>query len=397
VLEETEIVTPSEEHVVPLAEPRLRDGVGFATRVFLAVWFGWGLLCVLSIGTIPGGNPVGVPGLDPRPLNGGWHNFFLAGDRSDALWFLRIATDGYRPDDGSAAFFPLYPAAIRLLSHLPGISPLTAAILLSQACCWGALVVFHALSRREFGSIAARRATRYLALFPTAFFLFIPYTEAPFLLLSLLVFWYARRGEWWLVLLPAIAAGLTRSVAVALVPALLVEAILQGRGSVRQVAARIVGVAAPGLGIALYGLYWQVVHHDLRAPLRAQANWQRHLTSPLTTLKAALTSAWASQGYFLIDLLVVAVAIAAIVIGIRVLRPTYLAYAVVSLLLPLCEPWLPRPLMSMPRFVAVVFPTFWVLAWLVRKRYLSHAFVLGVSAGGFALLGALFANSHSIF
>ena len=55
-----------------------------------------------------------------------------AWERFDALWFLRIATDGYRLHDGSAAFFPGFPLAIRFLSPVLGGHPLAAGFLISN-------------------------------------------------------------------------------------------------------------------------------------------------------------------------------------------------------------------------------------------------------------------------
>ncbi len=45
----------------------------------------------------------------------------------DAPWFLRLADTGYAPDDGSAAFFPLYPLLVRAVGTLLGGSWLLAA------------------------------------------------------------------------------------------------------------------------------------------------------------------------------------------------------------------------------------------------------------------------------
>ena len=88
---------------------RLRDGLRFGFLVFAAVWVGWGVLGVLGIGLIQINPPVGVPGLDADPTTVGWHNFFTAGNRADALWYQRIAADGYRPDDAISAALASVP------------------------------------------------------------------------------------------------------------------------------------------------------------------------------------------------------------------------------------------------------------------------------------------------
>jgi hypothetical protein len=378
-------------------EVRLRDGLRFGVMVFAAVWIGWAVLGLLGVMIFPAREPVSVPGLLAEPLSVGWHNFFTAGNRQDALWFQRIATDGYSAQDASAAFFPLYPAAIHLLAMLPGVGALLAATLIAQGCFLGSLVVFHALTVRELGAAVARRATMYLAIFPTAFFFLSPYTEAPFLLLTLLAFWYARGNRWPLAVVPAALAGATRSVGVVLVIALTVEAVAQWRTSGRPLLPRLAVSAAPLLGIASYGLYWAVAHGNAMAPLDAQANWQRQLVYPVDTVIQAIVMAYRYQSYWLIDLLVVGIVVVALLAGLRRLAPSYLAYGFASLLLPLSEQLATRPLLSMPRFVAVLFPAFWMIALAVERGKLPDRLVFGLFCGGYALLGVLFVNWYHIF
>jgi len=111
------------------ADPRIRDGLRES------LWaFGGARLLLFVISVAGGGSlvlPPGQPATDagfPAPnLLPGWHMLFTATQRQDAAWFLRIATTGYTPGDGSAAFFPLYPLTVRLVGALPGIGPLGAA------------------------------------------------------------------------------------------------------------------------------------------------------------------------------------------------------------------------------------------------------------------------------
>ncbi len=53
--------------------------------------------------------------------------------------------------------------------------------------------------------------------------------------------------------------------------------------------------------------------------------------------------------------------------------------------------------MSMPRFVLVLFPLFWALAWAVERGLIPHAAVLAVEAAGLGLLTVLFVNWYYIF
>ena len=229
-----------------VTSPRLRDGVRDALVVFVIVRV---LLFAISSFSVellplPPNQPTSVPGWPAPVPTWSWTAPFTATERQDALWFLRIATDGYRTDDNSAAFFPLYPLAIRAVALLPGVGPLGAALLVSNAALFGALVVLHALTRLELGDAHARRSLLLVALFPTACFLLAPYTESLFLLLSLLAFWYARRDRWALAALAGAGAALTRSVGLVLILALWVEAVRQWRREDRAPIPRFAAAAA---------------------------------------------------------------------------------------------------------------------------------------------------------
>jgi Mannosyltransferase (PIG-V) len=379
---------------------RLRDGVRTCVLIFLGVRVGLSLLSVIGVHLVEPLPPVNVPGWPTVEAAVGWHNLWDATVRQDALWFLRIASGGYVPGDGSAAFLPLYPLAIRTLARLPGVSPVGAALLIANASFLGALIVLHGLTRLECGGEGAddlaRRTVLFLAIFPTAFFFLAPYTEAPFLLLSVAAFWFARRDRWaWAAVLGG-AAALTRSIGVFVAVALMVEAVNQWREGKPPVP-RIVGAAAAGLAPLLYLGWWKAAHDDAWAPLRAQGNWGRELTSPLTTLARAVRYANDFGSYWMVDVLVVGVVLIAVVAGIRWLRLSYLVYAVASLLLPLANPFPARPLMSMPRFVIVVFPAFWVIARAVTRRRIPEALVTASFAAGYGVLAVLFINWRYIF
>ena len=384
------------------AAPRLRDGFRDALVVFLAVRIG--LFVLSAIGAngmfpIPPGQPATDSGFAAPSLEAGWHVLFTATQRQDALWYLRLATEGYAPGDPSAAFFPLYPALVRIVAWLPGIGPLGAGLLVSNGALLGSLVVLHGLTRLELGGdrITARRAIRYLAIFPTAFFFLAPYTESLFLLLSLLAFWCARRDRWgWAAAAGALAA-LTRSVGVLLIVGLAIEAVSQRRREGRPLLPRLLAAGAVAAGPLLYLLWWELRFDDLWAPLDAQRNWGRTTTWPFEAAWDALRYAWRYRGYWLLDAAVVGLAATGVALAARRIRPGYTGYAAASLLLPLLAPFGDRPLLSMPRFVIVAFPLAWGYALAVERGRLSDALVTAVFAAGYGLMAVLFVAWQYVF
>ncbi len=383
--------------------PRIRDGLRTCLWVFLGARVLLFVLSAVAAGStqqllpLPPGQPTGVPGWAAHAAVGGWEVLFTATERQDALWFLRIATAGYRPGDGSAAFFPLYPLATRVVAWTPGIGPLGAALLVANAAFLGSLLMLHALTRLELGEEAARRAVVFAALFPTAFFLMAPYTESLFLLLSVSAFWFARRERWGWAALAGILAALTRSIGLLLIAGLAVEAIRRWRRGGRGPFVQLAASAAVAIGPLLYLAYWQLRFHDFWAPLDAQRNWGRESTPPWTSLWRAADYAWRYRTYWLIDAIVVGLAIWGVVRASGRVPAGYTVYALFSLALPLLEPFGPRPLLSMPRFVVVVFPMTWGFALAAERRRPPETALVAGFAAGYGLLAVLFMSWHYIF
>jgi hypothetical protein len=379
---------------------RLLDGLRPCLAVFLAARIGLSLLSVVAVHLVDPLEPVDVPGRAGPPATQGWHNAVDATERQDAVWYLRLAGRGWSTDDASAAFFPLYPLTVRAVAWvLPG-DDLFAALLVSNLAFLGALLALFALTAEAFGDRIARRAIVVAGIFPTSFFFLAPYTESLFLLLSLLTFRESRHDRWGRVAVFGALAALTRSVGILLVPALLVEAMSRrgGRaGGRRALASRLAGATAIALGPLCWFAWWGGVHGNWLGPLDAQANWGRELQPPWVSLGRAIEVAWSFQSYWLLDLLIVSLAVAGLALALPALRPSETAYGALSLLLPLFDPFWDRPLLSMPRFVVVVFPALWGLSGVGLGRKLPEPLVVATLAAGWAISAMLFVNWLHLF
>jgi hypothetical protein len=374
---------------------RLRDGVPFCAAAFASVRITVSLLAVLTVGSV---HPPSSAGSGMAvPATTGWHNAIDGTERWDAGWFERIARDGYSPDDASAAFFPGYPLAIRGVTSVLPLSESDAALVVSNVAFLGALIVLFALTTFEFSTDIARRTVLLVACFPASFFFLSPYSESMFLFASLLTFWWARRGRWGPAAAGGFVAALTRSVGVLLVPALLLEALSNDR---RERPRAIVASLVPLLAPAAYAAYWFARAGDVLRPFHAQDSWFRSLELPLITLGnglwLGLSGITDRRGiYWTVDVVLTAVVVIAIALGWNRIPKPYLVYVLLSLVLILSYPLPERPLLSVPRFAAVLFPAFWAMAVLTKGwRFPVTLAGFGV---GLALLSVAFMNWGYIF
>jgi hypothetical protein len=378
----------------------------------------------------------------------GWLGDLLAAPaaRWDASWYLVIAHYGYRPElfpftSSRTAFFPLYPMGLKAIAWL-GAPPVLAGVLLSVLALGLALYGIHRLTALElaprlsigrdgFGDVA-HLAVMVTAFAPMAFFLSAVYSESLYLALSVGVFWCARQGRWmWVGVLGALAAA-TRSTGLVLaLPALMLYLYGPRQDRPADLAARarslwpryrirrdILWLLLLPAGLAAYLGYLALAGGDPLSPFHVQQVWGRHFAGPylgawdgikagfdglrqLASLQRhhvyfaiAAGDPFVIAGHNLLLLAFLAAAAAAIVGVLRVLPLAYGAYVIAALALPLSYPVRAQPLMSLPRFLVVLFPlAMWLAAWLaVRPRAQRPALV--VSAALMALFAAQFATWH---
>lgn len=388
----------------------------YCLKVFVAVRVGLFVLGFLAATTIPARGVITAPQWPQEPVSPGLHNLVTSFEHQDATWFLQIAESGYQPNDGSAAFFPMYPLSIRALSPLLGGHPLTASLLISNLALFAAIVILYLLTASELSRSEARNSILYLMVFPTAFFLFAPYSESLFLLFVVTSFWAARRRSWALAGVAGLLAALTRSVGIFLVPALVVEVALQWRETRRRAAAAA-GTAGeppvrfpvgplwwsivPGFGTLAYLAYWNA-RGDWATPLRLQEYWERHPSWPWATLVNATTTAWHQStdfvsGFALLDWVIAIPMLVAAVFVVRWFRASYGVFTWFCILAPLSMVFDPRPLMSVPRFLLPLFPLFWAAARATQRGRIPQALIVGTTAAGLGLLTVLFVNSYFVF
>jgi hypothetical protein len=181
-----------------------------------------------------------------------------------------------------------------------------------------------------------------------------------------------------------------------------------------QLTPQLLWLALVPLGLALYLAWSAIALGDVFAPYHAQALWLRHF-EPLGAIAGGVRAAWlglrqlvhgsqtpryfdenggnafqvAGDSLMLLGFLVFA--LVACAGALRRLPFAYGAYAAAALTMTLSYPVDAQPLMSLPRYMVVLFPLqMWLARWAGERGGVERA--VGVSAVLLGLLTAHFAH-----
>jgi len=368
-----------------------------------------------------------VSGLLSHPF-GNWplHNLFDLAFSPLAKWdakhFLTIAHDGYgessalgTPEEYRAAFFPLYPGTVYVLSGFGAslAATLVVAYAVSLACFFGALVLLHRLTVIELGEQFASPTLLLLSFFPTALFFGIPYSESMFLLLAVSAFLAARTGHWAVAGIVLALASATRVPGLLLaVPVVVLylygprtdrdRELHDGRWPRYRLRPDFLWLLLAPLGLIAFSAYLHFTLGDWLAWNDAQSLFGRHTVDPLTGAWAGIREAGrgireiAGGSYRdtldylnVMQLVFVAFALVGGIGALRTLPPAYGIWVLISLAPSFVSQVDGDPFWSSARFVAVLFPLFLWLATVTERRGWTTR-VVAVFAAGMALFAAQF-------
>jgi hypothetical protein len=246
-----------------------------------------------------------------------------------------------------------------------------------------------------FRSPLRRRLAHWLFLLvPTTIFFSGVYTESLFSLLSLVTLYAARRNRRLIASLIGFLAGATRVVGWTLIVPLLWEAWEQCRRSTTPAIARGVAALAPALALPIYA---GAIGLARRSPTAyfdiSQAQWGQGLGVPWRAFTDFFNGPITLFGWTrsLVDLIFTLAFLALAIQAFRI-RIGYGLYLLAGILFPAAS----GTLSSMPRYVAVLFPAYLVLAqWMDGHRWQTIG-VLAISALLAAFFAARFVTWHWI-
>jgi hypothetical protein len=341
--------------------------------------------------------------------------FWDAFTRYDAGWYYQIAANGYRfvvggpavgmGKPGKIAFFPVYPLLMRYVGRLFGHAPADlylGGIAVSWMAFALALIAVTALARLDLPERRAERAALLVAVFPFAFFYGMVYTEALFLLFTVVSFYGFRTRRW---ILGGICGGLataTRVNGILMLPALAWIAWRGAEPNTRDRALAIIGLALVVCGVGAYSVY---VYRLTGNPFEWAASierWGYHpggspWMAPVQLVQMLVTHPYRylttdrMAPYDTLYGVTGIIFVIAVPFVWRRLGAAYGLFMLLNLYLPLSS----GAFEGVGRYCAVLFPCFiWLAA--IRSRVVTTGLVVVFSLF-YTLALALFATGHPLF
>ena len=335
--------------------------------------------------------------------------------RYDSGWYHQIASNGYvfvaggpsagigKP--GKIAFFPVYPLAMRYTGQLFNAGKADVylgGILVSWISFIAASVVLFFLARLDVNNRQAQRAVLLTAIFPFSFFFGLVYTEALFLLLTVLSFYGFRTRNWLLGGIAGALATATRVNGILMWPALAWIAYRMVQPTTRDRVGAVMGLLLVASGIGAYSLYVYTLSGNPFEWATTIQRWGYSVggapwTPPFRLMQELVTNPYQyllSTPMARYDTLYGVTAIAFLIITPFIWLKLGAAYGLFMLL----NLWLPLSsgvFEGLGRYCSVLFPAF---IWLATIRSQAVATGVVVLFALFYTLGlALFTGIHPIF
>ena len=309
----------------------------------------------------------------------------------DASSYLNIAKNGYLNGRlGLAAFFPLFPIIIKILSYPfrlitnENFAIIIAGTIFNLLCFTFSINLLGRIIRLDYEKKIVKISQITLLFFPFSFFFISLYTESLFLLVTLLSFYSARKNKWLLACIFAGIASAVRLPGIILAPALLIEFLYQNKWSFEKSMPRLLWLILAPLGAAIYFIYLQVVRGSVNIYFQAYgASWPDRKFTPLflESIYKPLIKIFQIRPNDIIGLLsIIFVSFCLYLFYKYKFRPSYVVFSVLGVVLPLIT----GTMESIGRYYMVIFPLFISLGLFFSSR--KKLFILYIVTSVLALL-----------
>lgn len=305
----------------------------------------------------------------------------------DAPHYLSIAENGYQRDGDAAnliVFLPLFPILIYIIKWTFQQNFLISAYLVSFFATIILAIMLYKLALIDYSNKVAIWTVIFLFIFPTSFFLHIPYTESLFISLAVSAFYFVRKRHYWISFLFISLASLTRLSGLALIPAIFSEIMMFDRSNFNKLSIyRKIYLLSFGLIVCLSGFFiylminYSIFGNPLQFTVAEKQNWYTHFSPFGQGLKSALENLSWRVGLEKVMLgygQIIAFCFG-LFVSLYVLLKIRLSYGIYML----CVLWLVSSMsfwLSMPRYALSLFPAFIALALFSQNRWFKYIWIL---------------------
>ncbi len=298
-------------------------------------------------------------------------DYFSIWDVWDSQQYINIARDWYPHVAGfTYAYFPLYPLLMKLLT-LAINNYYFSGLVISNVCLFIACFYIYRLVRLESDEHTARRAIKYLILFPTAFILSAVMTESLFLALTIACFYYARKHAWLASGILGMLAALTRPYGVVIFIPMAYEYLSSANFNMKNIRADVMALLLIPLGVCLNMAHDLYLTGDPFAFVHAQSSWGA--LSPVNPIRELLTRLTYSGMDIRFNALMALAAILLLTVFYKQIGFSQLVYGLLLILIPLSSP---ASAWSMSRYILAVFPLFIIGAKMTKNPHIDEALTI---------------------
>ncbi|MBA2380220.1 MAG: glycosyltransferase family 39 protein [Blastocatellia bacterium] len=271
-----------------------------------------------------------------------------------------------------------------------------SAFIVATLASVAAAIILYRLADLEHGREKARRAVWFLLIFPTSYFLHIPYTEGLFLALSVGCIYAARKDRWLVAMILGILACMTRANGLVLVPALGVEVVYQiSKGAKWDNRWLLIGLIPAGFFVYLAVIYSIAGDPFAFIEIRKEFFYISS-TTPWDGVQAAVGQLERTGGDGILagvqELTFIVLGLVAGIAAIFTMRPVYSTSIPVNWLLIVSVTFVA----SIPRYTFSMFPIFILFSIFSKDKYI-FAILSVISLLYLAFFSSLFGKGFWAF
>lgn len=323
-----------------------------------------------------------------------WYHSLL---RWDSGWYASIINNGYtyNPDPlehSSTAFFPTYPILASNFSLITGIDTWESLLIISNFFSFILIIFLAKFVKEEFDEDTALYTVIFFSFFPYSLFLSAGYTESVFITFAIAGFIALRRRRFvFAAMFVALSLG-TRSVGIAMVPALMWEIWRQtNRNFQSRAIMMLICCLIAFTGLLAYMAFLYISFGNPLAFATSQSAWHdssffERILRSLAVFPLFMQEDWYGVWYGLPSFIF---SFGLSVCAIWYLRTSLWLYALGSVLVPYLTLGLTG---STGRFALACFPAFVVLAIYCKGRPQLMVIYLVTSATLLAIGTALYSQ-----